>query len=145
MSSICGINCEKCNYKENCCGCEETCGKPFGGDCIAAEYIKVGGKKAYLQFKINLLKKINDLLIQNGLPISQNLYELNGAFVNLEYDLPNGEKVKFLDDKKIYLGCQIEVEGLEMCYGIVADANFILISRYYKNGTNPQLVIYKCG
>ena len=44
MSSICGANCNECTMKENCKGCAATYGSPFGGRCIAAEYIRVGGR-----------------------------------------------------------------------------------------------------
>ena len=47
MSSLCNANCNDCNFKENCCGCTKTNGSPFGGRCIAAEYIKVGGIQKY--------------------------------------------------------------------------------------------------
>lgn len=143
MNSICGAECDKCVFKENCQGCEKTCGKPFGEECIAAKYIKTGGKNSYVEFKQKLLDEVNELLCQNGLPAAETLCELNGSFVNLEYTLPNGNKAKFLSDKKIYLGTQIEVDGLDMCYGVVADTNFILISSYYENGENPELVVYK--
>ena len=48
--------------------------------------------------------------------------------MNLEYRLPNGQKVKFLDDQKTYLGNQLESEfGGERCFGIVANMDFIMI------------------
>ena len=47
MSSICGANCDECRARDDCRGCSETCGRPFGGRCIAAEYIKTGGTAAY--------------------------------------------------------------------------------------------------
>ena len=41
--SICGANCEKCSFQDSCRGCAATCGRPFGGTCVAAEYtIEVG-------------------------------------------------------------------------------------------------------
>ena len=59
--------------------------------------------------------------------------------MNLEYRLPNGEKVKFLDDRKTYLG--------EFCgdryFGVLADMDFILISTYEAQGKDPELIIYK--
>lgn len=51
MSSICGADCSACKMKAECRGCAETCGSPFGGKCIAAEYIRFGGKTAYETFK----------------------------------------------------------------------------------------------
>lgn len=54
-------------------------------------------------FKEQLIKEINDLQI-DGLPKVDKLYALAGETVNLEYTLPNGQHVKFLDDQKTYLG-----------------------------------------
>ena len=55
MNSICGAKCSECNFKSECAGCEKTCGRPFGGRCVAAEYIKVGGTDNYSKFKEGLL------------------------------------------------------------------------------------------
>ena len=69
---------------------------------------------------------------------------LSGSFVNLEYRLPNGENVKFLDDRASYLGNQLECEfGGDRCFGIVANMDFLLICTYEKDGENPELVMYK--
>jgi hypothetical protein len=143
MSTICGANCEKCNFKDDCKGCEATCGMPFGGKCIAAEYIKAGGKDAYEEFKKKLLAEINLLLKAEGIPQTDALYELPGEFVNLEYPIPSGQTVKLLDDKKVYLGCQIEFADMGVCYGVVADTGFILICSYSVNGSEPEIVMYK--
>lgn len=143
MSTICGANCDGCTYSENCKGCEQTCGRPFGGTCVAAEYIKVGGREAYTQFKQNLLNEINSLLEANDIPKAEALYELPGAFVNLACPIPNGDAVKFLDDKKIYLGTQIEFADLGVCYGVVADTGFILVCSYSVDGSQPELITYK--
>lgn len=144
MSTFCGADCANCGFKAGCRGCSETGGQPFGGKCIAAAYISKCGCAAYNEFKAQLLNEVNTLLETAGVPArAQALYELPGHFVNLEYTLPGGAPVKFLDDKNIYLGCQIELEGSEMCFGVVADAGFILISSYYENGAHPALVMYK--
>ena len=67
-----------------------------------------------------------------------------GGYVNLEYTLPNGKTVKFLDDNATYLGYQLESEfGGSRCFGIVANMDFILICTYEEGGENPELVIYK--
>ena len=60
----------------------------------------------------------------------------------MEYTLPNGEKVKFLDDKQTYLGSQLESD-FGRCFGIVANMDFLLVCTYEENGENPELVIYK--
>ena len=90
-----------------------------------------------------MIKEINDLQVE-GLPKVEKLYALVGKKVNLEYTLPNGNKVKFLDDEKTYLGNQLESEfGGERYFGVLADMDFILISTYEANGVNPELLLYK--
>ena len=143
MSTICGADCDKCVSKDSCPGCAATCGRPFGGDCVAAEYIKVYGKDKYDQFKKDTLDELNALLEQNSIPKAEALYELGGAFVDLAYPLPSGESVGFLDRKKIYLVTQIESGEEGVCYGAVADASFILVSRYKENGADPELIVYR--
>jgi hypothetical protein len=143
MDNYCGADCANCNFKDDCKGCAATCGSPFGGRCVAAEYIKVGGLNAYKAFKAQLLAEINALLSAEGLTETDALYELAGSFVNLEYTLPSGEKVKLLNDKNIYLGTQIEFADLGICYGVVADTTFILICSYSVDGSEPEIVIYK--
>ena len=143
MSKICGADCGNCSLREECLGCESTCGKPFGGTCTAYEYIKIGGIEKYLEFKQILLDEINSLLKENDLPQAEKLHEICGSFVNLEYPIPNGRKIKFLDDKKIYLGTQIEFEDLGICYGVVADMTFILVCSYSVDGSEPELLLYK--
>ncbi len=143
MSSLCGAKCEECPLKNDCAGCSETCGSPFGGSCIAASYIKTGGREAYAAFKSILLAEVNAVLKAEGLPLADGLYELAGKFVNLEYPLPNGQRARLLDDRNIYLGCQIEFADLGICYGVVADTGFILVCSYSVNGSDPEIIIYK--
>ena len=148
MESICGANCNDCSYgkNNNCLGCKETFGCPFGKQCFIAKYILTGGKESYEMFKNQLIDEINDLNIP-GMPKINELSPLNGAFVNLSYILPNGNNVKFLNDNDIYLGNQVESEfndgKIIRCFGILANMNFIIVSEYGVNGENPELVIYK--
>ena len=94
-------------------------------------------------FKKKLIEEINDLHIE-GMPKVEKLNALVGKYVNLEYRLPNGMKVKFLNDQTTYLGNQMESEfGGERCFGILANMDFILICTYEKDGKNPELVLYK--
>ena len=141
MKTICGADCGECPFREECRGCVATCGKPFGGTCVAAEYIKAGGMERYHEFKRVLLGEVNALLEANGLPAADGLNELAGSFINLPYPLPSGETVRFLDDRKIYLGTQIEFADLY--FGVVADTTFILISRYSVDGSEPELIAYR--
>ena len=94
-------------------------------------------------FKQQLMKEINDLHIE-GLPKVEKLNALVGQYVNIEYPLPNGRKVKFLDDQTTYLGNQLESEfGGDRCFGILANMDFIIICTYGEDGVDPELVFYK--
>ena len=94
-------------------------------------------------FKQKLIEEINGLHIE-GMPRVEKLNALVGQSVNLTYRLPNGDQVKFLDDQTTYLGNQLESEfGGERCFGVLANMEFILVCTYEKEGTNPELVLYK--
>lgn len=87
---------------------------------------------------------MNSILGIEGLPKIENLNVLSGSFINLEYILPNGNVVKFLDDKASYLGSELECEfGGDRCFGIAANMDFLLICTYEKDGKNPELVMNK--
>ena len=105
------------------------------------EELSDGGQ--FEAFKQQLIKEINDLHIE-GMPRVEKLNALVGKYVNLEYRLPNGDSVKFLDDQVTYLGNQLEPEfGGERCFGVLANMDFILVCTYEKDGVNPELVLYK--
>jgi transcriptional regulator with XRE-family HTH domain len=94
-------------------------------------------------FKKQLICEINELHI-DGMPRVEKLNALVGSFVNLEYPLPSGAKVKFLNDGTTYLGTQLECAfGGERCFGVLACMDFILICTYEAEGKNPELVLYK--
>lgn len=142
MKAICGIECSECEQKESCKGCTETDGRPFGGECIAAEYYKSGGEKAFLAFKNQTIAEFNGLGISD-MPEITELCQLSGAYINLEYVLPNGQKVKMLDDQKMYLGYQVEKRNSGRCYGLAADKEHLLVCEYGCNGTDPEIIVYK--
>ncbi|MBE5938194.1 MAG: helix-turn-helix domain-containing protein [Lachnospiraceae bacterium] len=106
-------------------------------------YEQLSDKGEFEEFKKKLIEEINALNVE-GMPKLTKLYTLVGSFINLEYRLPNGKYVKYLDDNATYLGNQLECEfGGDRCFGIAANMDFILISTYEANGENPELVIYK--
>ena len=108
------------------------------------KYRELGGKEKFEEFKRQLIHEFNTLLHIEGLPKVENLNVLSGSFINLEYRLPNGQTVKFLDDNATYLGSQLECEfGGDRCFGIAANMDFLLVCTYEENGENPELVIYK--
>ena len=106
-------------------------------------YAQLGGEDNFDKFKAQIIDEFNALNIE-GMPEVKSLNTLEGSFVNLEYTLPNGKTVKFLDDNSTYLGNQLECEfGGDRCFGIIANMDFLLVCTYEENGENPELVIYK--
>ena len=106
-------------------------------------YTNLAGAEKFTEFKQQLINEINALHI-DGMPKVEKLNALVGGYVNLEYRLPNGKLVKFLDDGATYLGNQLECEfGGNRCFGIAANMDFILICTYEENVENPELVVYK--
>ncbi|MBQ9903138.1 MAG: helix-turn-helix domain-containing protein [Clostridia bacterium] len=106
-------------------------------------YEELGDNGEFEAFKQQLIGEINALSIE-GMPELKSLNALVGSFVNLEYRLPGGQKVKFLDDGATYLGNQLESEfGGDRCFGVLANMDFILVCTYETEGANPELVLYK--
>lgn len=121
-------------------------GCPFGKQCFIAQYIKTGAADSYRLFKEKLIEEFNGLNIA-GMPKISELFALNGAFVNLEYPIPNGNTVKLLDDNGIYLGNQVESEfndgSIARCFGLVAGMDFLLVCEYGENCADPEIIVYK--
>ena len=106
-------------------------------------YEELSDNGQFEAFKKQLIKEINDLHIE-GMPKVEKLNALVGKYVNLEYPLPNGKTVKFLDDQATYLGNQLECEfGGDRCFGVLASMDFIMICTYDAKGAAPELVLYK--
>lgn len=100
-----------------------------------------GGK--FDEFKRQLMDEINDLHVK-GLPKVERLNALVGKYVNLEYPLPGGARVKFLNDDTTYLGNQLEsAAGDGKCFGVLACVEFIIVCTYEAAGANPELLLYK--
>ena len=107
------------------------------------KYEELSDNGQFEEFKKKLIEEINELAVE-GMPKVENLNALVGQYVNLEYPLPGGKKVKFLDDQTTYLGNQLESEIVDgLCFGVIACMDFILISTYEKDGENPELILYK--
>ena len=106
-------------------------------------YEELSDNGEFEEFKKKLIAEINDLHIE-GMPELKTLNALVGGYVNLEYTLPGGQKVKFLNDGTTYLGNQLESEsGGGRCFGVLANRDFILICTYEAEGENPELILYK--
>lgn len=151
MKTICGLNCDECPGKDTCPGCEEIGG---GGKCViyacasshAGEADTGCGACRYFDgpcaMKEQLLREFNALGIED-LPEVTDLCALPGHYINLEYTLPSGQKVKLWDDKRVYLGYQLEKAGSDRCYGLTADENNLLVCEYGCNGSDPEIVVYR--
>ena len=106
-------------------------------------YKNLDGAEKFEEFKQKLIDEINALHI-DGMPKLEKLNALVGGYINMEYRLPNGKSVKFLDDAATYLGNQLECEFDEsICFGIAANMDFILVCTYGEDGENPELLVYK--
>ena len=90
MKSLCGADCTNCQWNAGCKGCSDE-------KCFIARYIKLDGKGKYDEFKQVLIDELNGLAIP-GMAKIMELYPLVGNYVNLEYTLPNGQRVKFLSE-----------------------------------------------
>ena len=127
MESLCGADCSNCGYgkSNNCKGCKNTNGCPFGKQCLVAKYILTGGKENYELFKQELVNEINSLDVP-GMPKITDLNPLNGCFVNLCYPTPNGGTVKLLDDNEIYLGNQVQYSRIQTLHKLCVFATPVL-------------------
>lgn len=106
-------------------------------------YEELSNDGQFERFKEQLITEINELNIE-GMPKVDKLNALVGGYVNLAYPLPNGAKVKFLNDQTTYLGTQLEPElGGGRCFGILANMDFIMVCTYEAEGANPELLLYK--
>ena len=107
------------------------------------KYDELSDDGQFEAFKKQLIDEINALNVE-GLPKLDKLNALVGSYVNLEYRLPNGQKVKFLNDQTTYLGNQLKCEfGGDRCFGVLANMDFILVCTYGEGGSDPELVLYK--
>ncbi|MBO4541296.1 MAG: helix-turn-helix domain-containing protein [Bacilli bacterium] len=104
---------------------------------------ELSDKGKFDAFKKTLIGEINALGI-DGMPKVTRLSALVGQYVNLEYPMPNGAKMRFLDDETTYLGTQVESEKEKgLCYGVVANVDFILVCTYGEGGADPKLIVFR--
>ena len=87
-----------------------------------------------------LIDEINALNI-SGMPKIDNIFVLQGSFINMEFHL-NGNVFKLLDDNATYWGTQVE-KGDGRCLGIACDEHYILVCEYGKGGTDAEIVMLK--
>ena len=106
-------------------------------------YEELSDHGEFEKLKKQLIDEINALHIA-GMPKVESLNALVGQYVNLEYRLPSGACVKFLNDQTTYLGNQLVCESDEdRCFGVLANLDFIMVCTYECDGKNPELILYK--
>ena len=142
--TICGCDCEECVGMDNGCkGCAE-----ISGNCIVAVCCTDLGHEncedcgGVCELKDSLIAEFNSLGIKDMETVTQ-LNALSGGYINLEYPLPNGQTIKFLDESKIYLGNQIPKKDSNRYYGLAGDKSFLLVCEYGENGSDAEIVVYK--
>jgi hypothetical protein len=92
--------------------------------------------------KQKFIDEVNALNIPD-MPVIDNLFVLQGSFINLEYKM-NGNTFSILDKDKSYWGNQVEKLNSDgRCYGIACDENYILESEYGKDGADAEVVVLK--
>ena len=146
--TICGADCGLCPMQAACGGCRKTGGHPFGGNCVLAECCRDRGQTdcgacgGACATKAALIAEFNALHIP-GLPPVTDLNALRGAFVNLEYTLPNGQKAKLLRDDDICLGNLFQTEDGTRCLGIAADDRYLLVCAFGPEGADAEVLLWK--
>ncbi len=106
-------------------------------------YRELSDNGEFEKFKEQLICEINTLHI-DGMPKVEKLNALVGQYVNLEYRLPSGDYVKFLNNQTTYLGTQLEcIFDGDRCFGVLANMDFIMVCTYECEGKNPELILYK--
>ena len=92
--------------------------------------------------KQQLIKEINALDIKD-MPKVDNLFVLQGSFINQEYHL-NGNSIHLLDNDATYWGTQVEKPNADgRCFGVACTEKYILVSEYGKDGSDPEIVLLK--
>lgn len=92
--------------------------------------------------KAELIKSFNTLGIPDMEPV-QELHQLKGDFINMEYQLPGGQLAKFWDDDKMYYGAQMGKENSNRCYGLAADDKHLMVCEYGDGGTAAEIIVFK--
>ena len=139
--SLCGIDCAKCELHTTCSGCAASDGHPFGEPCMVASCCKQG-PDALCQLKQKLMDAFNALGIED-MPQVTDLYALKGSYVNMEFTLPGGQRTKFWNDRRIYLGNQLPKGDSGRCYGLAADETHLMVCEYGPDGEDAALILFK--
>lgn len=142
--TVCGCDCEECGgMKSGCKGCSA-----ISVGCIVAQCCNDLGRESCeecrgaCELKDSLINEFNALGIEDMETVTQ-LNALSGGYINLEYTMPSGQRIKLLDENKIYLGNQLCKKESDRCYGLAADKSFLLVCEYGDQGADAEIVVYK--
>ncbi len=72
------------------------------------------------------------------------LNRLNGGYINLSCELPNGKTGKILQDDCIYYANQIEKKSDDRCYGVASDGKQLAVYEYGCAGKDAKLIAWVC-
>lgn len=107
------------------------------------QYAALGGREKLGEFKSLIMQELNALHI-DGMPAVDALHPISGSSINFSFTLPNGNTVRFLDDRSIYLGNQLPCLFDESrCFGVAAGTGFLLVYTCGADGDTPELLVYK--
>lgn len=102
-----------------------------------------GEDEEFKRFKEQLIREFNELHVK-GMPEVKTINFMAGGYINMEYPLANGRKVKLLEDDTVYPANQLvsESDG-GRCFGIAGNKDILLVCTYEENGEDPELVVYR--
>ena len=87
-------------------------------------------------------QKVIAILHHLGIQELQNVNQLlvlEGSYINLKFQLPNGKMAQILDDDKTYWGCQVEKINRARCYGVASDESMLAVYEYGCDGQDAVL------
>ncbi len=90
-------------------------------------------------------QKILSALHTLGIPELLNiktLNKLNGDYINLMCELPNGQFAKILNDRETYYANQIDKTSDDRCYGIASDGKQLAVYEYGCEGKDAKLIAW---
>ena len=123
---------------KNYCYMAANC--PAGRNCFVRNYIALGGERKFLEFVERTIIEFNRLNIPE-VPKVLELAPIDGRKFNFSYTLPNNSYAKLLDDDSTYLGAVIIQDIVTYCF--IAGADFLLISSFIEDCTEPEIVMFK--
>jgi len=96
-----------------------------------------------VQKESEILSRLHTLGIPELLNI-KTLNKLNGDYINLLCELPNGQFAKILNDEAVYYANQIDKTSDDRCYGIASDGEQLAVYEYGCAGKDARLVAWVC-